>query len=94
MPLAPGGELYAPAEARTVPRAYHSLHHHHCLPTRTAFLQVVSSGSHNSEVPELYGAHPFRLLSVGRCVVDPSVNLTIGVATWNALPLAKANEGW
>jgi hypothetical protein len=46
------------------------------------------------KVPELYGAHPFRLLSVGRAVVDPSVNLSVGIATWNALPLAKTNNGW
>lgn len=59
-----------------------------------AVFQVVSTGAHNSEVPELYAAHPFRLLSVGRTLVDTSVNLTIGVATWNALPLAKENEGW
>ena len=56
--------------------------------------EVVSRGSHNAEVPELYGAHPYRLLSVGRATVDSTVNLSIGIATWNALPLAKSNEGW
>lgn len=55
---------------------------------------VVSSGSHNSEVPELFAAHPFRLLTVGRSVIDPTVNLTVGRATWQALPLAKTNTGW
>ena len=55
--------------------------------------EVVSSGSHNSEVPELYGAHPFRLLTVGRAVTA-GVNLSVGRATWAALPLAKANTGW
>jgi hypothetical protein len=55
---------------------------------------VVSSGSHNSEVPELFASHPFRLNTVGRAAVDKSVNLSIGVATWHALPLAQANTGW
>lgn len=55
---------------------------------------VTSSPSHNSEVPELFGAHPFRLLTVGRATVTPSVNLTTGITTWNVLPLAKANTGW
>lgn len=55
---------------------------------------VVSSGDHNAEVPELFASHPFRLNTVGRRAVDPSVNLSTGVATWRALPLAQANEGW
>jgi len=56
--------------------------------------QVVSSSVHNAEVPELFASHPFRLNTVGRKTTDPSVNLSIGIATWNALPLAKANTGW
>ena len=55
---------------------------------------VVSAGGHNAEVPELFASHPFRLNTVGRRAVDPSVNLSIGVATWRALPLAQANTGW
>ena len=56
--------------------------------------QVVSSGSHNAEVPELFAVHPFRLLTVGRPAVDPDVNLTVARNTWYSLPLAQANTGW
>ena len=55
---------------------------------------VVSNGVHNAEVPELFAVHPFRLVTAGRAAVDASVNLSIGIATWRALPLAKENTGW
>ena len=62
--------------------------------SRYAPAWVVSAGApHNAEVPELYAAHPFRLLSVGRAVAG-GVNLSLAVATWAALPLARANTGW
>jgi hypothetical protein len=61
--------------------------------TTYAAAWVVSSGDHNSEVPELYASHPFRLNTVGRAFVDPSVNLNISRNTWQTLPLAKANTG-
>ena len=61
--------------------------------TTYAAAWVVSSGDHNSEVPELYATHPFRLNTVGRAFVDSSVNLNISINTWQALPLAKANTG-
>jgi hypothetical protein len=55
---------------------------------------VISSGSHNSEVPEVFASHPFRLLTVGAATVDPSVNLSVARATWYAVPNAQANTGW
>jgi len=56
--------------------------------------EVRSAEQHNNEVPELYGAFPFRLLSVGRAAADKSVLLAKAVATWAALPLAQSNSGW
>lgn len=62
--------------------------------TQYAPAWVLSSGSHNAEVPELFASHPFRLNTVGRAFVDESVNLTISRTTWKALPLAQSNTGW
>ena len=59
--------------------------------TQYAPAAVVSSGVHNAEVPELFAVHPFRLVTVGRAAVDPTVDLTVGRTTWHALPLAQAN---
>jgi hypothetical protein len=56
--------------------------------------EILSSGTHNAEVPELFACHPYRLLTVGRQTVDPTVNLTIGRTTWYKTPLAQANTGW
>jgi hypothetical protein len=56
--------------------------------------RVISSGVHNSETPELYAVHPYRLLTVGRRAVDPSLDLAPAIAAFNANPLAHSNEGW
>lgn len=90
LPLAAGGLNYAPAEV--VSSGSHNAEV--CRPCFCAFSLFIMRYPSLVQVPELYGAHPFRLLSVGRSFVDPTVNLTIGVATWNALPLAKTNTGW
>jgi hypothetical protein len=62
--------------------------------TMYAAAAVLSSGSHNAEVPDLFAAHPYRLLSAGRAAVDPAVNLTMGRTTWYNTPLAQSNTGW
>ena len=62
--------------------------------------RVLSSGTHNSEVPEVFGSHPYRLVTVGRAVVANVSNgsaaqlLEIGRRTWPVAPNAQANEGW
>ena len=60
---------------------------------------------HNSETPELYATHPFRLLTVGRreaaarrqpepAAAKPVVDLGPAIRAWQADPLAHQNAGW
>ena len=57
--------------------------------------EITSSGTHNAEIPELFAVHPFRLITRGRALVSHAPNLTsVGVSTWNALPLTKTQNGW
>lgn len=58
-----------------------------------AAARVLSTGVHNSETPELYAVHPYRLFTVGR-------NLTAGaplhpaINAWYADSNAQSNSGW
>ena len=61
--------------------------------------RVLSSGTHNSEVPEVFGSHPYRLVTVGRAMVSNFSGaaeelLQIGRRTWPVAPNAQANTGW
>lgn len=65
----------------------------------TYFLPADSYPSHrwNVETPELYASHPFRLVTVGRSLTDPSTVplLKMGIATYyNASVDAGCNVGW
>ena len=51
-------------------------------------------GPGHREVPELFAVHPFKLLTVGRAALDPTVDLSVARATWNATPNAHTNIGW
>jgi hypothetical protein len=61
-----------------------------------AVAEVISTdGGHNSEGPELYGTHPFRLETVGAAIASPStVNLTTARATWLKQAWFAGNTGW
>jgi hypothetical protein len=52
-----------------------------------------TDGPGHREVAELYPAHPFRLVTAGRAAVDPSLDLTIGRATFNGSNNAHVNKG-
>ena len=58
-----------------------------------AAARVVSSGKHNNEGPELYLAHPHRVVTVGRAVTA-GINLTIGAATLAAIPFYSSDDTW
>lgn len=58
-----------------------------------AAARVVSSGKHNSEGPELYLAHPHRLVTVGRAVAS-GVNLTVGAATLQTDSFYSSDNTW
>ena len=51
-------------------------------------------GPGHREVPELYAVHPFKLFTAGKASLDPSIDLTVGRATWNGSDNAKKNIGW
>jgi hypothetical protein len=51
-------------------------------------------GPGHREVPELFAVHPFKLFTAGKASIDPSVDLTVGRATWNGSHNAKNNAGW
>ena len=54
-------------------------------------------GPPHREVPELYPVHPFKLFTAGKAVLDPSVDLTVGRATWfngTQNGNAQTNNGW
>ena len=63
-----------------------------------------SWGPANSEMPELFGPHPFRLETVGRSVAagggggggggGGAVDLGVATATWFGVPLNQENSGW
>ena len=56
--------------------------------------RVLSSGSHNSEGPELYAMHPHRLYTVGRQVAS-GADISVGVDTVASSSWANGqNEGW
>jgi hypothetical protein len=61
-----------------------------------AVAEVISTdGGHNSEGPQLYGTHPFRLETVGAAVAAPAaVNLTTARATWRKQTWFAGNSGW
>lgn len=55
---------------------------------------VVSSGSHNSEGPELYAAHPHRVFTAGRQAAT-GADISLGVRTHEGSSWAAgSNEGW
>ncbi len=53
----------------------------------------MSSGVHNSETPELYAVHPYRLFTVGRQLVN-GTDLTPAINSFNVDPRAHDNGGW
>ena len=55
--------------------------------------QVLSSGVHNSEGPELYAIHPHRLFTRGREVAT-GANVSLGRRTVAASGWAASNDGW
>lgn len=61
--------------------------------TKYSPARIVSSGVHNSETPELYGVHPYRLTTVGRHIVSGQ-DLTPAINSFLSDPLAHSNEGW
>lgn len=54
---------------------------------------VLSSGKHNSETPELYAVHPYRLYTVGTNHTR-GTDLSPALASFVADPLAHSNGGW
>ena len=59
-----------------------------------AAAEVLSSGTHNSEGPWLFGTHPFRLNTVGTAAVGTAINFTAAVATWKSQGWFTGNQGW
>jgi len=56
--------------------------------------RVLSSGTHNSEGPELYAMHPHRVFTKGRAVAT-GADISLGVRTHDGSAWAKgSNEGW
>ena len=59
-----------------------------------AAAEVISTGKHNSEGPELYAVHPHRIFTRGREVASGK-NISLGVRTVASSTWAKdANKGW
>jgi hypothetical protein len=58
-----------------------------------AAAEVVSSGAHNSEGPELFAVHPHRVFTRGREVAS-GANVSLGRRTVAANQWAAMNEGW
>ena len=69
------------------------------LPTNATHLlpaAVFPNVSHNSETPEMYAVHPWRLFSVGRKLTS-GTNLSKAITSFNTDPQASslnANAGW
>ena len=69
------------------------------LPTNATHLlpaAVYPKQGHNSETPELYAVHPWRLFSVGRKLTS-GTNLSKAITSFNTDPQAfspNANAGW
>jgi len=55
---------------------------------------TLSPSTHNQELPELYGIHPFRLFTKGREIVGANNLTNIGRETWSSLPLSRYSKGW
>ena len=58
-----------------------------------AAAEVVSSGAHNSEGPELYAVHPHRVFTRGREVAS-GADVGLGRRTVAASGWAGSNQGW
>eukprot|EP00047_Mylnosiga_fluctuans_P009520 m.263358 g.263358 ORF g.263358 m.263358 type:complete len:1042 (+) comp26666_c0_seq1:28-3153(+) len=58
-----------------------------------AAARVISSGVHNSETPELYCVHPYRLVTVGRNLTQ-GVRLDQAIKAFAADGNAHSNTGW
>jgi hypothetical protein len=61
--------------------------------TKLAAARVISTGVHNSETPELYATHPYRIFTVGTKATQ-SADLSMAVNAWLADSNAQSNSGW
>jgi len=55
--------------------------------------RVISSGSHNSEGPELYAIHPHRVFTKGKEVAS-GLNISLALSTFEKSGWAHYNSGW